>query len=83
KRKSGTIASGYDANMILLDKNPLEDISNTKAINTVISQGRIFNRELLDQILASVKEANDRSRKVDISQYIPEKEVPLLSNNLE
>lgn len=83
KRKSGKIASGYDANMILLDKNPLEDISNTKAINTVISQGRVFNSELLGQILASVKEANDRSRKVDISHYITDKVNPLLSEHVD
>lgn len=83
KRKSGKIASGYDANMILLDKNPLEDISNTKTINTVISQGRLFNRELLDRILTSVKEANDRSRKVDISQYTTDSPALLLSNIVE
>lgn len=67
---AGKIATGYDANLVLLNKNPLEDISNTKAIQTVIVEGRVFNRALLDQILESVRDANDRSRKVDISRFI-------------
>ncbi len=70
KRNAGIIATGYDADLVLLDSNPLADISNTKAINTVISRGRIFDRNLLDQILAAVRRANDNSRKVNIDQYL-------------
>ena len=74
KSNSGKIESGFIANMVLLDKNPLEDINNTRSINTVILKGKIFDRTLLDQMLVSVKEANDRSRKVDISKYSKEKQ---------
>ena len=69
KSNAGKIVPGYEANLVLLDKNPLEDISNTKTINTVISKGQVFDRELLDQILTAVKEANDQSRKVNIDKY--------------
>ncbi|TMM56800.1 amidohydrolase [Maribacter algarum] len=69
KSKTGKIALGYEANLILLDKNPLENITNTKTINTVIKKGQVFDRDLLDSILNGVKEANDTSRKVDISQF--------------
>ena len=69
KSNSGKVAIGYEANLVLLDKNPLNDIGNTKAINTVIAKGKVFDRDLLDEILAAVKKANDASRKVDIRQY--------------
>jgi len=69
KSNSGIIAKGRDADLVLLEKNPLENISHTKTINTVIAKGRIFDRQLLDQMLGAVKDANDRSRTVDISEF--------------
>ena len=69
KRKAGKVSVGFDANLVLLNKNPLEDIAHTKTINTVIANGKVFDRELLDELLAAVKKANDSSRRVDISEY--------------
>ncbi|NAS13834.1 amidohydrolase family protein [Poritiphilus flavus] len=40
----GSIENGKIANMILLDRNPLEEISNTMAIHTVIKRGIIQKR---------------------------------------
>lgn len=67
--KAGKIEEGYEANLVLLDKNPLENIRNTKTINTVFSNGKMFDRALLDDLLAAVKAANDEGRTIDISQY--------------
>jgi len=67
-QKSGIIKKGYRADLVLLDKNPLENIENTKAINTVILNGKLLNRQKLDDLLVAVKSANDESRTVDISQ---------------
>ena len=67
--KAGKVEVGYDAHLVLLDKNPLEDIRHTKAINTVFSNGKVYDRTLLDQMLAAVKAANDESRTIDISEY--------------
>ncbi len=39
----GSIAPGMLASMLILDANPLEDIRNTRAINTVIQQGRVYD----------------------------------------
>ncbi|MFK5893558.1 MAG: amidohydrolase family protein [Pseudomonadota bacterium] len=67
KQKSGIVKQGYRADLILLNKNPLNNIKNTKSINTVILNGKVLNRQKLDAILSAVKSANDESRRVDIS----------------
>ena len=41
----GSIDAGKKADMILLDKNPLDNISHTKSITHVISQGRILTEQ--------------------------------------
>ncbi len=41
----GSIDAGKKADMILLDKNPLKDISHTKSITHVISRGRILTEQ--------------------------------------
>lgn len=69
KSKSGKIQVGYHANLVLLNKNPLINIQHTQTINTVFSNGKIYDRSLLNQLLAAVKNANDASRTIDISQY--------------
>ena len=37
----GALSEGYVADMVLLDANPLQNITNTRRINTVIAQGKI------------------------------------------
>jgi len=39
----GTIESGKRADLIILDRNPLEQISNIRSIKTVITGGRIYD----------------------------------------
>lgn len=51
----GSIAVGKVADMILLDANPLSDISNTKQINTLIFRGEVHEREALDLLLEGVE----------------------------
>jgi imidazolonepropionase-like amidohydrolase len=54
----GTIEVGRRADLVLLDADPLADIANTRRIDTVISNGRVFDRvrraQLLDEIEASI-----------------------------
>jgi len=66
---AGTIEVGRRADLLVLDKNPLVDISNTRAIDTVILNGRVFERDQLDLMLATVKQANENSRKINIDKY--------------
>lgn len=67
---AGKIEVGYRADLVLLDKNPLEDIRNTKSINAVIANGKLLDREELDKMLESIKEANTKSRKINIDEFV-------------
>jgi hypothetical protein len=58
ERTLGTIAAGKTADLVLLDANPLADISNTKRINAVVANGRLLRREELDAMLRKVENAN-------------------------
>lgn len=51
----GTIERGKFADLVLLDANPLADISNTRRINAVVANGRYLSREILDKMLSNVK----------------------------
>ena len=51
----GDIAPGKSADIVLLDRNPLLDISATQAINTVILRGKVYDRKALDALLADAK----------------------------
>jgi hypothetical protein len=42
---------------VLLDANPLEDISNTQKILAVVANGRYFDRKALDETLVDAERA--------------------------
>jgi len=48
----GTIEAGKIANLVLLGADPLQDIRNTKRIATVLSEGSVFERKALDNLVA-------------------------------
>jgi predicted amidohydrolase len=51
----GTIEKGKLADLVLLDANPLQDISNIQRINAVVINGKFLNRESLDKMLADAE----------------------------
>ena len=51
---TGTIASGFRADLLLLDANPLEDIGNTTRIAGVMLNGRWMSRAELDKRLGQI-----------------------------
>jgi len=57
-KEYGRVAAGYSANFVILDKNPLLDIANTKTINAVVLNGKLFDRAQLDQMLNDAKAAD-------------------------
>lgn len=58
----GTVQKGKRADMVFLDANPLEDISNTQKISGVMLRGNWFARKSLDAMLdESAKKIGARS----------------------
>lgn len=51
----GTVEAGKDADLLILDANPLDDISNTTKIHGVMLRGRLFTREALDGLLSEAE----------------------------
>jgi len=58
--QSGTLAVGQSADMVLLDSNPLSDISATKAIDTVIAKGIVYDPQERAAMMAFVKRQASR-----------------------
>lgn len=54
--RTGVVAVGREADLVLLDANPLEDIRNSRRIHGVMLRGRWYPRALLDQRLEAYRE---------------------------
>ncbi|MEX0690505.1 MAG: amidohydrolase family protein, partial [Gemmatimonadales bacterium] len=55
----GTITEGKVADLVLLDGNPLVDISNTRRIAAVVLRGRLLDSDALQRLLAEVRAMPD------------------------
>jgi hypothetical protein len=64
---TGQITEGYDADLVLLRDNPLEDIRATTTIERVFVNGYNLDRRDLDLLLESVLQANNASRTVSLN----------------
>jgi hypothetical protein len=53
----GTIAPGKQADLVLLEANPLDEIRNTQRIRAVVVQGRYLDRAALDTLLSQARSA--------------------------
>jgi imidazolonepropionase-like amidohydrolase len=59
----GTVEEGKLADLVLLEANPLKDIGNTRWISAVVANGRYFDRQELDTLLAQAEAAAGASRE--------------------
>jgi imidazolonepropionase-like amidohydrolase len=57
QQTAGRIGPGFDADVVLLNANPLTDIMNVGRLRAVVVAGRFLDRAALDQLLADVKVA--------------------------
>ena len=65
--RAGSVEEGKNADLILLDENPLENVSNVRKLKAVIKKGVVFNRVKLDAMLEEV-----RSMKVADIEFVGE-----------
>jgi imidazolonepropionase-like amidohydrolase len=54
-KRTVTIAPGKDADLVLLTANPLENITNVKKIDAVISRGKAYSAPALASMLRAIK----------------------------
>jgi imidazolonepropionase-like amidohydrolase len=60
--RRGTIEVGKTADLVLLDKDPLADIHNTRSIQAVVLSGKLYPRVALDAMLAKAQTLTSRAR---------------------
>lgn len=70
KRNTGKIKTGYKADLVLLTKNPLENISNTKTIEYVFFDKYRIDKTQIKIILKAIKDANNQNRDINIDEYL-------------
>ncbi len=51
----GTILAGKRADLLLLERNPLDDVANLRTLDGIVLRGRWINKQDLDAKLAQVK----------------------------
>jgi len=70
EQEFGTVEEGKMADLVLLDANPLEAISNTQKIHAVVVNGRLLDRAALDTLLAQAEAAATQSHVPPIPQDV-------------
>jgi dihydroorotase-like cyclic amidohydrolase len=58
-KQYGSVTVGKFADLLLLDKNPLENINNTRSINTIFYNGRIIEKAEINQIFETLSLNSD------------------------
>lgn len=64
----GQVAPGFEADLLLLDANPLEDIYHLQQVQAVVLRGRVFDRANLQDLLSEFREVGTASAKASVAR---------------
>jgi imidazolonepropionase-like amidohydrolase len=57
----GAVSKGFLADIVVLEANPLADITNSRKILAVVSDGKLYVRAALDELIKAGKERAKRN----------------------
>lgn len=63
--EAGVVAVGARADLVLLERNPLKDIHNSRSIEAVVREGRWLDRTALDAMLEARRDGGARDASAD------------------
>ncbi|PVX46438.1 hypothetical protein C8C85_2295 [Flavobacterium sp. 103] len=70
KKRTGKIKIGYNSDLVLLTKIPLEGIRNTKTIEYLFFDKYVIDKIQISTILEAIEEANNENRNIKIDEYL-------------